>query len=190
MLKDFLIDIEWIDGCHKGNLSSHVVPYHDTSLGEPFKPGDIVQASFSKNSYRVIGVTEMPQKSVNDVFEACLENIHRDTYPKTLRGRELPYCHQEKERCADKLSEAFYVYVNRFGTGNAEHSGDGESGVSGIVLKGPKWDMVDDSQGVVSASDKIEVILNNLCDSGVSNDRLKDLLNNIIRDIDRGFIGD
>ena len=43
---------------------------------------------------------------------------------------------------------------------------------------------------VAAASAAIEDILNDLWDLGVQNDGLKALLNNIIRDIDSGFIGE
>ena len=43
---------------------------------------------------------------------------------------------------------------------------------------------------VEQASNRIEEILNDLYDRGVENDGLKALLNNIIRDIDRGFVGE
>jgi hypothetical protein len=47
-----------------------------------------------------------------------------------------------------------------------------------------------DLRDVASASQEIEGILNQLWDAGVDNDGLKALLNNIIRDIDSGFIGE
>tara|TARA_B100001029_G_C14718163_1_gene263675 strand:+ start:65 stop:364 length:300 start_codon:yes stop_codon:yes gene_type:complete len=47
-----------------------------------------------------------------------------------------------------------------------------------------------DVQDVAAAQEKIEVVLNALYDSGVENEGLKALLNNIIRDIDSGFIGE
>ena len=45
-------------------------------------------------------------------------------------------------------------------------------------------------QDVAAAQAEIELILNKLYDSGVENDGLKALLNNIIRDIDSGFVGE
>ena len=45
-------------------------------------------------------------------------------------------------------------------------------------------------QDVAAAQEKIEEILNTLYDNGVENDGLKALLNNIIRDIDEGFVGE
>ena len=45
-------------------------------------------------------------------------------------------------------------------------------------------------QDVADAQEQIEVILNDLYDKGVENDGLKALLNNIIRDIDDGFVGE
>ena len=45
-------------------------------------------------------------------------------------------------------------------------------------------------QDVSDAQDAIEVILNDLYNKGVENDGLKALLNNIIRDIDAGFVGE
>ena len=45
-------------------------------------------------------------------------------------------------------------------------------------------------QDVAAAQERIEAILNDLYDSGVENDGLKALLNNIIRDIDAGFVGE
>ena len=47
-----------------------------------------------------------------------------------------------------------------------------------------------DLRDVVSASQEIEGILNQLWNAGVDNDGLKALLNNIIKDIDRGFVGE
>ena len=47
-----------------------------------------------------------------------------------------------------------------------------------------------DVQDVADAQEQIEVVLNALWDKGVDNDGLKALLNNIIRDIDRGFVGE
>ena len=47
-----------------------------------------------------------------------------------------------------------------------------------------------DVQDVADAQEQIEEILNALWDKGVDNDGLKALLNNIIRDIDRGFVGE
>ena len=43
---------------------------------------------------------------------------------------------------------------------------------------------------VAAAQEQIEEILNDLYDRGVENDGLKALLNNIITDIDRGFVGE
>ena len=45
-------------------------------------------------------------------------------------------------------------------------------------------------EDVAAAQEQIEVILNALYDTGVQNDGLKALLNNIIRDIDSGFVGE
>jgi len=45
-------------------------------------------------------------------------------------------------------------------------------------------------EDVAAASAAIEEILNDLWDLGVQNDGLKALLNNIIDDIDRGFVGE
>ena len=45
-------------------------------------------------------------------------------------------------------------------------------------------------QDVADAQAAIEEILNDLWDSGVQNDGLKALLQNIIRDIDEGFVGE
>ena len=45
-------------------------------------------------------------------------------------------------------------------------------------------------EDVSDAQEQIEVILNALYDSGVDNEGLKALLNNIIADIDRGFVGE
>jgi len=45
-------------------------------------------------------------------------------------------------------------------------------------------------EDVAAAQEKIEEILNTLYDTGVENDGLKALLNNIIRDIDEGFVGE
>ena len=45
-------------------------------------------------------------------------------------------------------------------------------------------------EDVADASDAIEQILNDLWDSVVSNEGLKALLQNIIRDIDSGFVGE
>ena len=47
-----------------------------------------------------------------------------------------------------------------------------------------------DVQDVANAQEQIEEILNALWDKGVDNDGLKALLNNIITDIDRGFVGE
>ena len=47
-----------------------------------------------------------------------------------------------------------------------------------------------DVKDVAAAQEKIEEILNTLYDNGVENDGLKALLNNIIRDIDEGFVGE
>ena len=47
-----------------------------------------------------------------------------------------------------------------------------------------------DVQDVADAQEQIEEILNALWDKGVDHDGLKALLNNIIRDIDRGFVGE
>lgn len=47
-----------------------------------------------------------------------------------------------------------------------------------------------DVQDVANAQEQIEAILNALWDKGVDNDGLKALLNNIITDIDRGFVGE
>ena len=47
-----------------------------------------------------------------------------------------------------------------------------------------------DVEDVSAAQEQIEVILNDLYDKGVENDGLKALLNNIIRDIDEGFVGE
>ena len=43
---------------------------------------------------------------------------------------------------------------------------------------------------VADAQEQIEVVLNTLYDNGVDNEGLKALLNNIIVDIDRGFVGE
>ena len=43
---------------------------------------------------------------------------------------------------------------------------------------------------VADAQEQIEVVLTALYDSGVDNEGLKALLNNIIVDIDRGFVGE
>ena len=45
-------------------------------------------------------------------------------------------------------------------------------------------------EDVAAAQEKIEVILNALYDTGVENEGLIALLNNIIRDINEGFIGE
>ncbi len=47
-----------------------------------------------------------------------------------------------------------------------------------------------DVKDVAAAQEKIEVVLNALYDSGVDNDGLKALLNNVIKDIDSGFVGE
>jgi len=47
-----------------------------------------------------------------------------------------------------------------------------------------------DLRDVESASQEIEGILNKLWDVGVDNNGLKALLNNIIKDIDSGFVGE
>lgn len=47
-----------------------------------------------------------------------------------------------------------------------------------------------DVRDVADAQEQIEVVLNALWDKGVNNEGLKALLNNIIRDIDRGFVGE
>ena len=47
-----------------------------------------------------------------------------------------------------------------------------------------------DVKDVAAAQEKIEEILNALYDNGVENDGLKALLNNVIRDIDSGFVGE
>ena len=47
-----------------------------------------------------------------------------------------------------------------------------------------------DLETVAAASEEIERILNQLYDSGVQNDGLKALLQNIIKDIDSGFVGE
>ncbi len=47
-----------------------------------------------------------------------------------------------------------------------------------------------DIQDVAAAQEKIEEILNALYDNGVENDGLKALLNNILDDIDAGFVGE
>lgn len=45
--------------------------------------------------------------------------------------------HQAAERCADQLSGlGLIVYVRRFGTGNAHHSGYGNNGVERIEVRG------------------------------------------------------
>tara|TARA_E500000331_G_C17253597_1_gene712200 strand:+ start:1451 stop:1978 length:528 start_codon:yes stop_codon:yes gene_type:complete len=45
-------------------------------------------------------------------------------------------------------------------------------------------------EDVAAAQEQIEVVLNALYDSGVENEGLIALLNNIIRDIDSGFVGE
>jgi DNA-binding transcriptional regulator YhcF (GntR family) len=45
-------------------------------------------------------------------------------------------------------------------------------------------------QDVAAAQEEIENILNALYDTGVDNEGLKALLNNIITDVERGFIGE
>ena len=55
------------------------------------------------------------------------------------------------------------------------------------ALKKPHSGNLED---VAAAQEQIEVILNDLYDNGVENDGLKALLNNIIRDIDAGFVGE
>ena len=47
-----------------------------------------------------------------------------------------------------------------------------------------------DIEDVEAAQEKIEKVLNALYDNGVENDGLKALLNNIISDIDSGFVGE
>ena len=47
-----------------------------------------------------------------------------------------------------------------------------------------------DIKDVAAAQEKIEEILNALYDNGVENDGLKALLNNILDDIDAGFVGE
>jgi len=55
--------------------------------------------------------------------------------PVKLTGSCLPADHGLREKFADMLGETYVVRVNRFGTGNAEHSGvlDG-CGVSSIEV--------------------------------------------------------
>jgi len=45
-------------------------------------------------------------------------------------------------------------------------------------------------EDVAAAQEQIEVVLNALYDSGVENEGLIALLNNIIRDINSGFVGE
>ena len=45
-------------------------------------------------------------------------------------------------------------------------------------------------EDVAAAQEQIEVILNTLYDAGVENEGLIALLNNIIRDINEGFVGE
>jgi len=47
-----------------------------------------------------------------------------------------------------------------------------------------------DVKDVAAAGEEIESILNDLYDKGVNNDGLIALLNEIIRDIERGFVGE
>ena len=47
-----------------------------------------------------------------------------------------------------------------------------------------------DVKDVAAAQEKIEGVLNALYDTGVDNDGLKALLQNIIKDIDSGFVGE
>ena len=52
-----------------------------------------------------------------------------------LKEQHLPPCHKAREELADLLAEAgLRVLVNRFGTGNAEHSGRPGCGVRSIEI--------------------------------------------------------
>ena len=58
-----------------------------------------------------------------------------DTFPILLTGEILPTLHQEREALADKLADAgFVVQVNRFGSGNAKHSGRNGNGVGSLLI--------------------------------------------------------
>ena len=59
-------------------------------------------------------------------------------FPVRITDGHLPQCHKHRENLADKLAAfGFIVSVNRFGTGNAEHSGVlAGCGVSFITVHG------------------------------------------------------
>ena len=58
-----------------------------------------------------------------------------DTFPILLTGKNLPTLHQEREALADSLADAgFMVQVNRFGSGNAKHSGRNGNGVNSLLI--------------------------------------------------------
>ena len=58
-----------------------------------------------------------------------------DTFPILLTGENLPMSHQEREALADRLADAgFMVQVNRFGSGNAKHSGRNGNGVNSLLI--------------------------------------------------------
>jgi hypothetical protein len=59
-------------------------------------------------------------------------------FPVRITHNHLPLCHKHREILADKLAAfGFIVRVDRFGTGNAEHSGVlAGCGVSSITVNG------------------------------------------------------
>tara|TARA_B100000287_G_scaffold295642_1_gene278867 strand:- start:266 stop:544 length:279 start_codon:yes stop_codon:yes gene_type:complete len=65
-----------------------------------------------------------------------------------------------------------------------------EIGGGDQTIQGLEPQFAGDLETVAAASEEIERILNQLYDSGVDNDGLKALLQNIIKDIDSGFVGE
>lgn len=62
--------------------------------------------------------------------------------------------HQTAERCADQLSNlGLVVYVRRFGTGNAHHSGYGSDGVERIEVRG--WSITGKGIRAIRGADQI-----------------------------------
>ncbi len=60
-------------------------------------------------------------------------NAAKETF--IISGADLPACHVEREDIADDMAElGWQVRVNRFGTGNAMHSGRMGCGVTSIEV--------------------------------------------------------